>query len=88
VFNIKKFLTGIKIIPKTPLASDSQGEIEVDSATGKLNYHNGTTRSPSVTENHAATLTNKSYNAAGIGNVLTNVATTHLAAGVLNISSH
>lgn len=59
MFNIKKFLNGIKIIPKTPLGSNTQGELEVDSVTGKINYHDGSTRSPAVTESHTATLTNK-----------------------------
>lgn len=59
MFNIKKFLHGIRILPKTTLESNAQGELEVSSADGKLNYHNGTTRSPAVTEAHTATLTNK-----------------------------
>jgi hypothetical protein len=59
-FNFKNFLVGIGIIAKTPLTSDTMGDLEVNSVDGKLNYHNGTTRSPTVTESHTATITNKS----------------------------
>ncbi len=57
--NIRKFHNGILIEPKTPLNADSQGELEVDSVSGKLNYHNGTSESPVVTESSTATITNK-----------------------------
>lgn len=57
--NIRKFKNGLKIEPKTPLTADTQGELEVNSSDGKLNYHNGSTESPVVTEAHSATLTNK-----------------------------
>lgn len=57
--NFKTIFNGLKVKAKSLLVSDTMGEIEVDSSTGKLNYHNGSTRSPAVTETHTATLTNK-----------------------------
>lgn len=58
-FNLKKFFEGLKIIPKASTTIDAMGEMEVLSASGKLNYHNGSSASPMVTEAHTATLTNK-----------------------------
>jgi hypothetical protein len=57
VVSIRKFLQGIGFIPVSSTAIDTKGEMEVLSTGGKLNYHNGTTASPMVTEAHAATLT-------------------------------
>lgn len=85
--NFAKFWNGIKIKAKSVLSSDSMGEIEVDSASGKVNYHNGVSRSPVVTESHAATLTNKTIDANGTGNSISNLETADLAAGVLNTST-
>jgi hypothetical protein len=59
MLNIRKFLEGLRIIAKTTLVSDTKGELEVEDSSGKLNYHNGSSRSPVVTESHAATITNK-----------------------------
>jgi hypothetical protein len=53
-FSFKKFLKGINVAPKSGSTADSQGDIEVDSATTKINFHNGTTASPVVTEGHAS----------------------------------
>ena len=61
-FNIRKFLEGIKIVPKASSSIDETGELEVISGSGKLNYRNNvdpTPVSPVVTEAHAAVLTNK-----------------------------
>ena len=61
MIDIKKFLQGIKLLPtSTPTTSSSstKGLLEVITS-GKLNYHNGTSSSPVVTEGQAATLTNK-----------------------------
>ena len=55
----RRIWEGITLKPKTPLTASEMGQIEVDSGNGKLNYHNGTTESPVVTEAHTATLTNK-----------------------------
>ena len=82
MISIKKFLKGLKIVPKTTLESDEKGELEVDSSTGKLNYHNGTTRSPVVTEAHTQTLLNKQISAAD--NTIANLGTGNFAGGVIN----
>lgn len=65
--NFKKFFEGIRIIPKTASTVSVQGEMDITSGTGKLNYHNGTTSSPVVTEAHSATLTNKTLTTPTIG---------------------
>jgi hypothetical protein len=88
MLNIKKDVNGRGIVPKTASEADSAGELEVISTnSNKLQYHNGTTSSAVVTEAHTATLTNKSYDANGTGNSLTNVETADLASGVLNTST-
>lgn len=56
---LRKFLTGIRLVPSSSSTVANQGEMEVLSASGKINYHNGTTASPVVTEAHSATITNK-----------------------------
>lgn len=57
--NIKSFLLGLRIFPKSGSTISAQGELEVDSATTKLNYHNGTTAAPVLTTTSTDTLTNK-----------------------------
>ena len=81
MLNIKKFLLGLQIVPKTTSAADTKGELEVIDGSGKINYHNGTSVSPIVTEAHAATLTNKTFNAEGTGNSLTNIKDSNIKAG-------
>lgn len=71
MLNIKKFLKAIGLVPASSSAIDSKGEIEVLDSSGKINYHNGTTASPVVTESHSATLTNKTIN--GPDNTITNL---------------
>lgn len=58
-FSIRKFLEGIRLIPKSSGTITSAGEMEVLSSDNKLQYHNGTTKSPVVTEDHSASLSNK-----------------------------
>lgn len=58
-FNFRKFLQGIKLIPNASSQVSEKGDIEVLDSSGKLNFHNGTTASPMVTESHSATMTNK-----------------------------
>lgn len=87
MLNIKKDLNGRAIVPKTTLESDSAGEVEVLSSDGAEYYHNGSTRAKVVTDSHSATLTNKTFNANGTGNTLSNVETADLASGVLNTST-
>lgn len=57
--NIKRFIEGIRIFPKSGSTISAQGELEVDSATTKLNFHNGSSASPIVTEVHASQGTNR-----------------------------
>lgn len=57
--NLLKILKGLRIIPETSTAVSAKGELEVIDSTGKLQYHNGTTVSPVVTEAHAQDITGK-----------------------------
>lgn len=82
-FNFKVFWQGLRIKPKTASTADSKGDLEVIDSTGKLNYHNGTTVSPVVTEAHPATLTNKAIDADN--NTISELEVDNLKAGVLNI---
>jgi hypothetical protein len=82
MFGIKKFLLGLKIVPKDSSTADAKGELEVINSTGKLGYHNGTSVSPVVTESHSATLTNKTIVAAS--NTITTAASGNLVATNLN----
>jgi hypothetical protein len=80
-FNFTKILTGLRIIPKATSTADSQGDLEVLSTDGKLRHHNGTTVSPVVTEAHAATLTNKTFDADGTGNSISNIENADIKSG-------
>lgn len=81
------FVRGI-ILPADDVALEGiEGELKASATSPKLKtYINGATRNI-VTDTGTETLTNKTYDAAGTGNVLSNVATTNLASGVLNIST-
>lgn len=68
---IKRFFKGLRLNPVASTSIDSKGEMEALATGGKLNYHNGTTASPMVTEAHSATLTNKSIDADT--NTITNI---------------
>lgn len=57
--NFRKFIEGLRIVPKAASTASEKGDLDVVSGSGKLNYHNGTSSSPIVTEAHSATLTNK-----------------------------
>lgn len=50
----RKFFKGLRILPTSSTAASEKGDIEVLSTGGKINYHNGTTVSPVVTEAHAS----------------------------------
>lgn len=65
--NIKKNFNGIGIVPTASLASNVMGELEVNATGGKLNYYDGSVRSPIVTEVSTANLTNKTI----AGNTIT-----------------
>jgi hypothetical protein len=82
MINIKKFWEGLRLVAKTTLASDTKGELEVKDSDGKLNYHNGSSRSPVVTEGHAATLVSKTLVVAS--NTITTAASGNLVATELN----
>jgi hypothetical protein len=84
MLNIKKFLLAIGLVPKDTTEINSQGELEVLNTDGKLRYCNGSSVSPVVTESHSATLTNKTIDANGTGNSISNLETADLADGVLN----
>jgi hypothetical protein len=84
MFNIKKFLIGLRIVPKTSSTADAKGELEVIDSTGKLGYHDGTSVSPVVTEAHSATLENKAIDADN--NTISELEVDNLKAGVLNVS--
>ena len=87
MLNFKQIFEGLRIKAKSVLNSDTKGELEVDSATGKMHLHNGTSRSPIVTEAHTATLTNKTIDANGTGNSISNIEVADFALGVLNTST-
>lgn len=55
----QNFIKGIGLVPNATDANSKKGDLNVTSADGKLNYHNGTSSSPAVTEAHTAELTNK-----------------------------
>lgn len=57
-FKVKK---GQNLKPQSSSTVSVQGDLDVTSSDGKLNYHNGTTASPAVTEAHTAILSNKSF---------------------------
>lgn len=61
--NFRKFIEGLRIVPKGASTVSEKGDLDVVSGSGKLNYHNGTTASPVVTETHSATLTGKTIDA-------------------------
>lgn len=61
--NFRKFIEGLRIVPKAASTASEKGDLDVVSGSGKLNYHNGTTASPVVTEAHSASLTNKTIDA-------------------------
>jgi hypothetical protein len=85
MINYKQIWNGLRIKAKAILNSDTIGELEVNSADGKLNYHDGTTRSPVLTETSTSTVTNKSIDADN--NPISNLEVDNLKAGVLNTST-
>ena len=79
MLNIKKFLIGLRILPKGSNEINEKGELEVIDSSGKLFYHNGTSASPVVTETHEAELENKTID--GNKNTLLNINATSIADG-------
>ena len=84
--SFRKFLEGLRIIPKTSSTASEQGDLDVTSAAGKLNYHNGTSSSPVVTEAHSATLTNKTIDTAGPNTLKVNGNTLSASAGTATVT--
>ena len=84
--SFRKFLEGLRIVPKTTSTASEQGDLDVTTAAGKLNYHNGTSASPVVTEDHSATLTNKTLTSPVL-NTPTADTITGIAGGALQLSS-
>ena len=84
--SFRKFLEGLRIVPKTTSTASEQGDLDVTSAAGKLNYHNGTSASPVVTEAHQATLTNKTLTSPVL-NTPTADTITGIAGGALTVQS-
>lgn len=76
--NFFKIKTGAQISPKTASTVGALGDLDVDTTSNKLNFHNGTTASAMVTESHASTLTNKSIDAST--NTLSNITNTSISA--------
>lgn len=60
--NFKRFTPGIQLVPQGTSNVSQQGDLDVDSVSTKINYHNGTISSPLVTEAGTATLSNKTLN--------------------------
>lgn len=84
-FSFRKFLEGIRLIPKPSSTASEKGDLDV-SSSGKLHYHNGSSASPVVTEGHSATLTNKTLTSPVI-NTPTADTITGIAGGDLQLSS-
>jgi hypothetical protein len=84
--NLRKFLEGLRIIPKASTSIDSAGEMEVLSSDNKLQYHNGASKSAVVTEAHSATLTNKTLTSPVL-NTPTADTITGIAGGALTVQS-
>lgn len=60
--NFRKFIDGLRIVPKSSSTASDTGDLEVLSGSGKLQYRNNvqtTQTSPVVTEDHVAQLKNK-----------------------------
>lgn len=62
MLNIFQYRLGLQIIPVSSSSIDEQGEMEVLSSDGKLYFHNGSSKSPVVTEIHASQGTNRLKN--------------------------
>lgn len=57
--NFRRFVNGINLVPKIPNVNAEMGDLEVDSSTGRLKYHNGTISDNVVTATSTDTLENK-----------------------------
>lgn len=84
--SFRKFLEGLRIVPKTTSTASEQGDLDVTSADGKLNYYNGTSASPVVTEAHQATLSNKTIDTAATNTIKINGNTLSASSGTATVT--
>jgi hypothetical protein len=82
-----RFIKGIILAPDTASLDSIEGEIKVDSADGKIKVTLGGVAREVLTNSQSQTLTNKTFDANGTGNSISNLETADLAAGVLNTST-
>lgn len=79
--NIRKFLIGIGLIPASSSSINTKGELEVLSSDGRLYWHDGTSVNKVVSATSTDTLTNKTIDADGTGNSITNIENADIKAG-------
>jgi hypothetical protein len=79
MMNIRKFLEGIGIIPKTTSTADTAGEMEVLDSDNRLRYHDGTSVKVVTLNDSTDTLTNKTIDADS--NTITNIENADIKSG-------
>lgn len=79
MLNIRKFLEGIGLVPKSTSTADTAGELEVLSSDNRLRYHDGTSVKVVTLNNSTDTLTNKTIDADL--NTITNIENADIKAG-------
>lgn len=79
--NSFKVKNSLNIQPVAGAAPTAEGDIAYNLSTNKASLHNGTTASPIVTEAHSATLTNKTFDADGTGNSISNIENADIKTG-------
>lgn len=92
--SFRKFIKGVRVVPESSSTSSESGDLEVDSASGKLKYYNAgqtTQNSAVVTEEHQQTLTNKTISSSsgldfsGATSGQTKLQATSVASGTLTL---
>jgi hypothetical protein len=76
-----RFRKGVTVVPDTDALEGIEGEIKVDSADGKLKATLGGSARELLTNSQSATLTNKTFDADGTGNSITNIENADIKAG-------
>ena len=79
--SIRKFLEGLGLKPKAATTIDTKGELEVLDSDGRLYFHDGTSVNKVVSATSTDTLTNKTIDADGTGNSITNIENADIKAG-------